>query len=170
MSFGIKEVASCKLDIGIFEPCHIAREIPRLTGAPVFMERLTPDSFSIALYEAYEKTQGKQMGDITLQGGIEYDLAYYIHLPGDDSTIVWSYSTALPSAHLSRGLDSLWQLCPALWQKIQLGASPYDIYFAPQVEINQQLVLNRLNLAAKEEKVKKILAVLAEYEKCRRSE
>lgn len=107
------------------------------------------------------------MGDITLQGGIEYDLAYYMNLPGDDSTIVWSFSTALPSAHLTRALDSLWQLCPILWKKIKSGASPYDIYFAPQVEINQKLILNRLSLAAKEEKVNKILSVLAEYEECR---
>lgn len=168
--FPVKDIASCRLEIGIFEPRSIARELPRTISQPVFMERLSADSLSIALYEAYEKTQGSETGDITLQGGLEYDLAYYMQLPGDDSTIVWQFSTALPATHLSRGLDSLWQLCPELWKKIKLGASPYDIYYSPQFEINQKIVLNRLSLAAKQEKVKKILGVLEEYERCRRSE
>jgi len=43
----------------------------------------------------------------------------------------------------------------------------YDIYFSPQVEVSKHVVLGRLSTAAKAEKVKKVIGVFAEYERCR---
>jgi hypothetical protein len=166
--YTVKDVASCRLQIGVMEPVSIGREIPPLYTNPVFMERLTPDSFSLSLYEAYEKLINQNiMGDVSLTGGVEYDLQYYVHLPYDNSNMVWQLSTAILTDHLRNGLDSLFRQCPGLPEKIRSGDPAYDIYFPPQIEINKYFIAGRYSLAAKEEKVKKIIAVFGEYERCR---
>lgn len=166
--FRVDDVVACRLQIGVFEPMTIGREIPPLYTRPVFMERLTPDSFSISLYEAYEKvTDPNITGDITLEGGVQYDLEYYVHLPGDAGNIVWQLSTAILTTHLDDGLHFLFSQCPALMEKIKSGDPAYNIYFSPQIELNKHLVLGRYSVAAKEEKVKKIIGVFGEYERCR---
>jgi hypothetical protein len=168
LNYTVKEVASCRLDIGVMEPVSIGREIPPLYTLPKFMERLTPDSFSISLYEAYEKLINQNvMGDVTLTGGVEYDLEYFVHLPYDDPNVVWELSTAILTDHLRKGLDSLFRQCPGLTGKIKSGDPAYDIYFPPQIDINKHFVAGRYSTAAKKEKVKKIIAVFGEYERCR---
>jgi hypothetical protein len=167
--YTVKDVAACRLEIGIMEPVSIGREIPQLYTLPKFMERLTPDSFSISLYEAYEKLINQNvMGDVTLTGGVEYDLEYFVHLPYDDSNVVWELSTAILTDHLRNGLDSLFRQCPGLTEKIRSGDPAYDIYFPAQIDINKHFIAGRYSVAATEEKVKKIIAVFGEYEKCRR--
>lgn len=166
--YRVSDVAACQLEIGIFEPMLIGREIPKLYSRPVFMERLTPDSFSISLYEAYQRlTNPNIMGNVTLNTGMEYDLEYFVHLPYDDSNVVWQLSSTVLTTYLSNGLDSLFHQCPGLTEKIKSGDPNYDINFSPQVEVNKHVVLGRLSATGKEEKVKKIINVFAEYERCR---
>ena len=167
--YKVEEVKLCRLDIGIFEPMLIGREIPAIRSLPVFMERLTPDSFSVHLYEAYQKVVNEnRMGDVTLEGGVEYDLEYFVHLPNDDSSLVWELSTAVLTDHLRNGFDTLFNQCPGLRERIRSGDPAYDIYFTPQVQVSEHVVVGKLSTPAKKEKVQNIIRVFAEYEGCRR--
>jgi len=47
--YHVNDVVACRLEIGVFEPMSIGREIPKLYSPPVFMEKLTPDSTKISL-------------------------------------------------------------------------------------------------------------------------
>lgn len=168
-SYKVDEVKACLLNIGVFQPMIIGREILQMRSQPVFMERLTPDSFSIQLYEAYQRqTNPNVMGDVTLQGGVEYDLAYFVHLPYDDPMVVWELSTTVVADHLSKGLDSLFGKCPQLMKKIRSGDPNYNIFFFPQIQVSEHVVLGRLTTSAKKEKVQQIIRVLEEYEKCKK--
>lgn len=165
--YSVKEVASCELNIGVFQPVSIVRDFPKLSSRLTFMERLTPDSFSICLYEAYERVSDPNMiGDVTLQGGVEYDLEYFVHLPTDDSNIVRQISTPVLAIPLSNGLDSLFRKCPVLYGKFNARDPDYDISFTPQIPITEKVIVGRLSTKAKEEKVKKIIKIFAEFEQC----
>jgi hypothetical protein len=169
--YTVKEVTSCKLDIVVFEPMSVVRELPELSTRLIFMEKLTPDSFSISLYEAYERqTDPNLMGDVTLQGGVEYDLMYYVHLPGDERIIVRQISTPVLTTKLSNGLDSLFHTCPVLYNKIHSGDPAYNYSFSPQVPITNKIMVGRLSTKAKEEKVNIMIKVFTEYEQCKRQQ
>lgn len=166
IKYTIGEVMACYLDIGVFEPKIIRTQVLNLSSRLEFMERLTPDSSTIHLYEAYEKlTDEKLMGDVSLYPSVEYDLKYYIHLPGDKPEEVWELSIGLLSEHLSKGLETLFSDCPGLLEKIRSGDPAYNIYFKPQIQLDH-VTVGRLTTRDKEAKVKVILKVLAEYEQC----